>query len=435
MEEFIYWIVFPENKVLRIIWIDDVFLPPDDAKKKGYRLSFLGHNWIDSFLDNYQDEDPDSLPNALPIQAGWLLAIKNACEKKNVGFGVTSFAHCHQHIDEFNAEKTLFLIDIENLYAENSELYGYEFVKKTQIPRQRLKYYTRNRATMGRARQLYFPDISDRDYITPDTDTKRLEQWIDSFLIHYDPLVSLAIEFYSKPWVENWGYEWKHGPIQDLNKKCLSEFKEFAPALDLSIDDLSADNSESVKSLLMWRGNGDPFAEWDVAYPHQNSRKLQIKVLKAVCNKLQIPLTSYISEDKWIRVPCEPFLPFLVSLRSLYSHMEREGRPPEKITLDKISSSAGGFDVYMLSIELKDNSSNDPWGLADGFYSHERQGQNTTTRHLRALVSCRTLDISPGIDITKNYLRFFKNGTKRPVVSIYFGPYYIHIVWTGIIVD
>ncbi len=157
--------------------------------------------------------------------------------------------------------------------------------------------------------------------------------------------------------------------------------------------------------------------------------------MKAVCSKLELPLSSFISHDNWIRVPCEPFLPFLVSLRSLYAHMEREGRSPEEITLEKNSSSRGQFDVYILSLKLKDNGRNDPWGLADKYYSNEKKGQNTTTKHLKALVSCQTLNFSKVIDNTKKYIRCFQDGTKRPVVSIYFAPYYVHIVWTGITVD
>lgn len=438
----IYWIVSDENKALRVIWVDDSFFPPSEATSLSSELNTrhnipdIGCDWLDGFLDSYSAENPDSLPDTLPSQAGWLLAIKNTCEEKNVGFGVTSFNYCREFIQKFNTEETLFLIDIQNIYAENFELYGYEFVQETQLPRERLRYYTRYPSNISRARQLYFRNLSQEDYLNPDTDTEKLKQWIDQQLIHYDPYVCRAIEFYSKPWIENWGYEWEHDEIEDLEKKCLSEFQEYSERLNLSFEDLSVDNSESVKSLLMWCGKEDPWAEWDVAYPHQNSRQLQIKVLKAVFTRLSLPLVSYIADDKWIRVPCEPFLPFLVSLRCLYAHMERQDRPPEQITLDKISSSSGGFDVYMLTLELKDNGSNDPWGLADRFHGTKLEGQNTTTRHLRALVSCRVLDLSPAIDIdNKGYLRCFKDGTKRPVVSIYFAPFRVHVVWTAITVD
>ena len=185
VNEFIYWIVSDENKALRIIWVDDVFLPPSDAEIGGLKVSSLGCGWLDAFLDAFSAENPDSLPDGMPFQSPWLLAIKNACEKKNVGFGVTSFEYCLQFLQEFNTEETLFLIEIENLYAENPEFYGYEFVKETQLPRERFRYYTVYGASITRARQLYFPYLSDEDYISPDIDTWKLEQWIDSFLIHY----------------------------------------------------------------------------------------------------------------------------------------------------------------------------------------------------------------------------------------------------------
>ena len=194
MEEYIYWVVSPENKPLRIIWVDDAFFPPDNltqdikVNRNRNNVPNIGKVWIDNFLDNYQDDDPDDLPDALPNQAKWLLLKKNMCQEKNIGFGVTSFKYGEEHIDELNTDKTLFLIDAQNinvLSSLNSELYGYQFVKNNQLPRERVMYYTRNsdKLDIKGIRKQKFPDIKDQDFIIPSSDnTKSLESWVDSFL-------------------------------------------------------------------------------------------------------------------------------------------------------------------------------------------------------------------------------------------------------------
>ncbi|MEL4898319.1 hypothetical protein [Crocosphaera sp. Alani8] len=176
---------------MRIIWVDDAFFPPDNltqdikVNRNRNNVPNIGKVWIDNFLDNYQDDDPDDLPDTLPVQGKWLLANKKICEQKKNGFGVTSFEFCEQHINELNTEETLFLIDVQNLNAlgvQNPNLYGYKWVKNNQLPTDRVKYYTRYPTSQVQARRLYFLDISYEGYIIPDTDTKQLEQWIDSFL-------------------------------------------------------------------------------------------------------------------------------------------------------------------------------------------------------------------------------------------------------------
>ena len=175
---------------MRIIWVDDAFFPPDNltqdikVNRNRNNVPNIGKVWIDNFLDNYQDDDPDDLPDRLPVQGKWLLANKNACEPKSFAFAVTSFEFCDEHIDDLNTEDTLFLIDVQNLNAsgnnQDKELYGYKFVKNNKIPKERIRYYTRHPNSIGQARKLYFPDISDEDYIIPSVDTEKIEQWLDS---------------------------------------------------------------------------------------------------------------------------------------------------------------------------------------------------------------------------------------------------------------
>lgn len=442
----IYWIIDYVYKPLRLIWVDDVFFPPDWVRPSEEN-AVIYKNGIEQALQ-IQDNYPSEVSN-LPRQQQWMLAIRQICQELGVGFAVTSFSYCEQNIQELKTETTLFLCDVQNLGTDNQDLmqvYGYHFVLNNLSDSwKRVKFHTRFWSPAETIRR--FPELEDfgdfrQKNITPDPqEPATYREWIGSFLIHPDSYVCDAIRFYSKPWVEKWGYTWTHDNLMRKDRRCLPEAARW---LELPIEVLARNNSESLKGLLMWGNDNDPWGDWDVeeSEPHQNSRKIQIKVLEATCKKLDLPFQSFfISDERWIRVPCFPLLPFLVSLRSLFSHMTREGRPPETIELTGTPLEPRGFEFYLLSIRLsQDPKQNDPWGLAEAFRQRDfdekhKDGEHTTTLNLRVLPWCRTLNLSKNLGTDHSYMKLFRHGSKIPVVAVYFAPYFIHLVWTGVLID
>jgi len=115
--------------------------------------------------------------------------------------------------------------------------------------------------------------------------------------------------------------QWEHN-------KCEKKPYQHSMALSdwLTVDDV---DDQSAKALLCGS------TAWKIDAPNGTTRELRISVLSAACAKLGIPLkVGEVGEWRDIRVPCEPFLPFLMSLKALFFQMrlcERFHAPPEVI--------------------------------------------------------------------------------------------------------
>ena len=445
----IHWIIDYVDKPLRLIWVDDVFFPPDWLKTN--QIPLINRGVIEQAV-HMNDTDPSAVYD-LPYQLQWMLAIRKICQELRVGFAVASFSYCEQKIKEFKTETTLFLCDVQNLATKNENLvqdYGYDFVlNNLQDSWERVKFHTRFWDPAKTLRK--FPELDNfgdfrKKNITPDPgEPREYREWIQSFLLHSDPYVCDAIRFYSKPWIEVWPYPWEHDALETRDQRGL---KEAAQWLELPVEVLERNNSESLKALLMYGSDDEPWGDWDVEEydPHHNSRTIQIEVLKAVFRRLNIPFESFFPNyERWVRVPCYPLLPFLVSLRSLFSHMEREGRPPEVIELSGTPLETRGFEFYILSLKLLKEDPNepdkrDPYGLASSFRQMEFDKNwevqaHTTTLKLRSLPWCRTLNLRNNLEQEYPFMKLFSRGSKVPVVAIYFSPYFVHLVWTGTLID
>ncbi len=452
----IRWLVEDADKPLRLVWIDDVFFPPESFRPTAMDPA-IGHRAIEAVLQ-LNDIPPD-----LPSQFQWLLAIRQLCINLNIAFAVTNFRYCEdpQNFEQLDGDRTLFLVDIQNRCVEDDpEWYGYQFVSSLQLSLESIKFHTRYCDLDGAQRKFPNLHINRDSYIQPSVDTSQLEQWIDSCLLHPDPVICNAVRFYSLPWKDNWSRKWEHDDLQDRNSIQLQELSRW---LDLPIEDVAARDGEAAKCLLLWDGSRRIRGTWTGRNPHREGRAMSGKVLKAVLKKLQIELANAneISDEEWFCFPSTPCFPFLVSIRSLLWMMEREGKSPRGIYFIKKSPDP---DIYLFSLELLDRYNEnelDPWGLATKFYKqidlrsavsklladYDKSAnaatlvnglrgliskENTTSLYLRDLSHSKTIGLNPRFwQTTTYYLDLFREMSDIPLVALGFGPHYVHIKWTA----
>ena len=253
-------------------------------------------------------------------------------------------------------------------------------------------------------------------------DNEAFSEQLHSFLglgLHKDPSIDDAIQFYAKPWQANWKkVGWDH---DELETKYSDHLKALAVWLEDSItaDDLySWDDGESAKSLMIWLGS----ELWS-----DNLRSIQGEVLKAVLEKLNIPLSETCPiPDEIIPMPCTPCFPFLVSLRSFLLCCEEQTPMVSEIRFIQ------GDDKYIFRLMMKCRF-RDHTQFENRFretlckYGKKTLDEHPFTSSLRFLIHCKVYGLPNNIG--REYMRLFTDGTQEPIVEVKIDSNHIDLIW------
>ena len=330
-----------------------------------------------------------------------------------------------------------YLVDINYTgKKDDGEFYGINLISNHNLSHDRFRFLTGVSATREEAEIRFSMESGHPVDLVINKRLQlfkpRFEHWLNSILIHPESKVFNTMNFYASPWNEKKHF-WYHDDLQNSNGVVISRITNW---LTIEPEELTKDKGESAKSLFLW--HGDPqsqnlWGSWSEIYEYRRERHLQGKILKKVCKKLgiNIILGDSIAGENWMRMPCTPCLPFLVSLKSFLWFLEiKDQRPIEALKLNKFEGD--NADAYVLSLKLQDINKNDPWGLTEYFYStNQKDTEHTTTKHLKSLTRCQTIGLSDKKNDEQPCMRLFREGTPKPVVSVEFAPYHIHLMWTA----
>ena len=170
---------------------------------------------------------------------------------------------------------------------------------------------------------------------------------------------------------------WHHDRFEETDSDQLRALAAWLGD-SVSIDDLyeSPDKGESAKSLMIWKGEDlweDP--PWRV----NDRRPIQGKVLNAVLEKLEIPLT--VPKEGAITMPCVPCFPFLVSLRNFFWRCKKEAVEVSGIDFFKRGENP---QVNILRLMLKDDQVSH--ALAERFFGMRKPGTREPGALTRSLM-------------------------------------------------
>jgi hypothetical protein len=286
---------------------------------------------------------------------------------------------------------------------------------------------------------------------------KTLEKWIELYEtppppaqpIHPCREIADALTFYGKPWecadgeINDYGKKryWEHDELQKANS---GQYQEIVAWLGDSFRNIPVEEMESqVKALLSWGKAEEPWPKPE----DPRDRRLTIKVLQAVCAKLDIPLACESSEDATFRPPCVPMFPFLIALRAFQWEKESIGEPIQEITFDLHRGKSG--ITHVIALRLKQLPEKTAEGLRQKYYQLDAKSDRDvepiespgiTPRLLRLLSYARTRKITGLDEGTQGplpYLSLFKEGTllqggvSVPVVNVDFDNFHVYLSWTS----
>lgn len=230
---------------------------------------------------------------------------------------------------------------------------------------------------------------------------------------HPDPHVQSAVEFaFQPPKIDQRQDKWDHDSLEPnrLHSEALRKFL-----------DTSELNESSAKALLCESKEWP--RSWETHKASSPSRCIDVDTLQASCRKLgieiEVPSSPSLSP---LPVPCQPFLPFLTSLRAVVYQMKQCSKfhPPHKIVitaennecklrleLEPYRKDEGNTKVNMAAFEKAFNSASNRL---------EGEGGRMTTKRLVDLTYART-EITPS---TKSGKFALFAGTDTPVVDVTF---------------
>jgi hypothetical protein len=419
MSDDIYWFSGREGYQQHVLWIDDQFFPSDPSGRRD--TPAFNHEW-------FAQDDWSSSHDAVAVLAD----VKKKCEQRRIGLAVTSFGYCEQHLEELVTEGALLLMDVQNLDAPSGmdrELYGYRFVASSEALRakllaSRLRFFTRyQRETMRRANELHGLGLTDDHYLTPlPTGATSLARWLDSWLLHREPVIADALRFYAQPWAQGSPYKWNSPPQENHDAEQWQD--ELARWLRLPPGEVDKEDS---KSLLIWRLQegedlderifGDYYQSGAAEVPESLGEYcLSVPVLEALLRKLEIS-SDGLDKITDIYMPLCPSLPFFLALWLLGKDVRKEG---PKVVWSQANISE---DTRICRIGVICDTRN--WEPRDSFYRLTR-GQGHTA-YLRNLIRYKVaeVDLREGED----WRAVFAVGTKHPAFGVAFTGGCINLFW------
>ena len=222
--------------------------------------------------------------------------------------------------------------------------------------------------------------------------------------MHEDESIDKVIKLYTQTW-ETIGWEHDH-----FDNKDSKQLQVLAKWLGICVD------SASARCLMIWL---------EVRLGEGRLRTIDGNVLKAVLKELHIPLSSKhpIPAERFT-MPCSPFLPFLVSLRSFLLCWKKQNDPVREIQL------ICGDEEYrfrlMMNLEDAKKFETRFCETLDK-YGKDSSGENTSTQLLRYLIYCKTDGLMHNRD---DIQQLFTDGTEKPVFErVEITSKYIDLIW------
>lgn len=434
----LYTILERRAKDLEVIWVDDVWLRNSD--EGGNRFTGRPKTWIDYTLNLIPLKDDPDLPLMMHILDG----LYHICKTRGIGLSLTNFAgfenNANYLVDKINRGENLLLLDVHNEFAKRNEnTYGIKLAIKLELDMSYVRFVTRQTHIVAQEAMRYKGEISAEMSIAPSVDKfeegNKTSTWIDSFLIHKDPVISSVLRLFSKPWVEGskeWGRHayWAH----DCLEKDSKHIRELANWLDVESESLLENDGESAKSLILVpdpESSQGPIYPWSKGAPHRSTRKMKGTVLNALLEKLKLPLKHEVDEGRWYAVPSVPALPFFVALRMFWWHTSKDPSYDAfqlfSVTKHQSAHNSLSHDAYVLSLALSEDNG-DEWGLAKAVtHSAAHEGEGTTRKMLINTLYCKTSGLKTD---AMQYVDLFATGAPFPVVGLLFEPNFIHLTWT-----
>ena len=308
-----------------------------------------------------------------------------------------------------------FLVDVYNRDRELAGTKMKEELKKIYDSEDRIEYFSQAGGGQARNLDIKFDKGTHATYMQ---DHQALHPDLLEFIgitndLHQDEIINDAIQFYAKPWEENWdSNSWHHDWLQPRNSQLTKHLEELASWLDVSGNDLvynSSTKTDSAKNLMIW----DDEKLWEgLPWMARDHRRIQGNVLNAVLKKFKIIEDNLFQDDESIIMPCVPCFPFLVSLKGFLWCCEEEGTPVRKIQFFKLGEKPQA-NILRLILPLKDSAKH----FVASFRGVKRQG--ATVKSLTNLTYSRTDKLKGN----ETYMQLFIKGADFPVVNVEIAPY------------
>jgi|GEM_PF-4951297 len=323
-----------------------------------------------------------------------------------------------------------------------------------------------------------------------------LDQWLDHSPveppppppIHPDPYISDAVLFYGSKFqkVEDehgvvWKGGWDHDQLQTVQSEQWSQAVGWLFNLPKNEPmPVHITDDESLKTLFVFEGIDTDEADvqerivkddrpiiWKsgvsgLCDKYRPTRILKGQALMAIFKKLGIKVEVEakdgcgIRPDGIYRMPCNPCLPFFVSLKSLICEMGKGKYHPPKVYFRMLPDHQHDLNIYTISLNLEEEEKDGstpvpPWGLSKCYWRGDWRGRadgSTTMRRLHALTEARTIDFNlPSDGLVPSWLKIFTKGSQiidevqatdgpstleyipAPAAGLEFAPHWVHIIW------
>jgi len=421
--ENLFWILQNYNNKGTLIWVDDLFFASSTFPRTSDEPEITNH-WFESRLSILQlGRQIDGTQDKF---GAYLQVIYTICQGLKFNFLVANFSGSKNYLAQNNISNSpllnLFLIDIENKEIEDQtegKYYGCQFVidnLKNFFQEGKVRFYTR---FVNRVEEFHDFTITmttneciSPSYMKNSPETTKIKTWLESFVIHPDPIICEFLKFYSKPWTDQWQHKW-HDENDHNNQDDPDELKKF---LGNNVDVKLSDS----KCLLIWRGNPNRWGEWflsaeNTVQPLREGYPVSGKVLQAVMERLNINVEG-IDHNSSYRMPLDAALPFLLCLRLFACQVNPEA---PKVIWNRLVNNDNV--IYQLAIQCSEKS----WGLRNRYYN-QGDHQAELSKCLQNLMQCK-LEIRG----TDEWVTLFNGGVTYPPYGLYFTPGQVHLFWVS----
>lgn len=393
-----------DSTSLWITWVDDAF--DNDSLGNTFRLPF---NFVEAYLKDPSGYTVDSTDLKV------LKVAKEICETHRIGFRIANFEYLENRPQGSLPPNEYYLVDSHYGGQDSEDYYGIRLVTGMKLSTDRFRILSGVPQAQIEVQVYYSKEqaISKRPELFP----KDFEAWLDSLLLHEDPIVCRALSFYARPWVES-GYpgKWHEGP--EPNHSSRQYPQALAEWINLANEEVDIDSS---KSLLIWRPEKGFWGDWYLnQMPSPNAQRegypLLGNVLAAVMKRLELRAEGIDEKSKY-RMPLDPSLPFLLCLRVFACSVNDNPR-----VIWKRFESGSDVVTYHVAISCEEVS----WGLRNRYYDRGGRGQGNADP-LDFLMESKLQLKSEAAD----WKKLFTGGVEQPPCGVSFTPGWVHLFWTS----
>ena len=358
---------------ITVVWVDDrVLVEANDlaaltmAGVEACSATCMDEDWFTAVLDRNAGAIDEMVITEQQKYAAIALSLMEVCTECGVNLILADFEKAHDVW--FRAPNAIFLLDIQNLMKPlerffqqhgiddtnwDWDLYGLRCAVAYGMPLSRFRFFTRFRGRIAESLPDWsnnlFPDYSyfERNAVMLDANTtiikERIREFIKNNLLHEDRhITEMLLWFLDLPLTRNGLYN--HAVLGE--QKALEKLKHKFKVAEVC--------DESAKAIAL--GTND----WLVSAT-TNGYQLKVSVLQGALKALGFPNVALkdLTENDWLRLPCAPALPMLLSLKALIHEMNRcpKYHGPTSITITAIQHN-NSLIQYRLNLFLADTDRN-----------------------------------------------------------------------------